>query len=139
MNKLTTFLTILLLCGTISACLHEPTLTDISSRKAGKGAPEIRRNEFVQDKILVKFRDGVSSNAINALNSRYGTTVEGKISGIDVYRLRIPPGRTVAEMVKLYRKEDIVEYAEPDYTAYALPEPKDKEVNPQGEKFGRRR
>ncbi len=80
--------------------------------------------EYVPGQIIVKFKPGTPTEAENQLNESLGTTViySSPRGGFKV--LQIPEGKTVAEMVDIYSRQPIVEYAEPNYIAHTQPETK---------------
>ena len=73
---------------------------------------------FAPDQILVRFKPGVSPEAMAAVHARLGGQVIQVIPRIDVQVVRIPAGR-VPEFVRAYLAEELVEFAEPDYIAVA--------------------
>lgn len=77
---------------------------------------------YLPNELLVKFRAGVSADDIRFLNQTYGASQLSRISGIDVYRLRLPQNLSVEEAIALYGQSDLVEYAEPNYRM-GLPRP----------------
>ena len=81
--------------------------------------------EFVADEILVKFKPEVGKAKVGKINSKHGSFVRRTSPYTGTRRIAIPEGKTVAEMVKLYQEEDVVEYAEPNHIAYALMTPND--------------
>ena len=78
--------------------------------------------EYVSDQIIVKFKPGTPSEAEEQLNQSLGTTVIYTSPSAGFKVLQIPEGKTVAEMVKAYSKQSIVEYAEPNYIDRAVPQ-----------------
>jgi subtilisin family serine protease len=78
------------------------------------------RENYVADEVLVKFTSGVESIRAQELNSGMGCTIVKKIAKINVFRLRIPPSATVADMIAAYMEKADVEYAEPNYFVHAL-------------------
>jgi len=56
----------------------------------------------------------------------YGGKFRAKSHYSGSERIEIPKGKTVSEMVELYKKEAGVEYAEPNYIAHALMVPNDQ-------------
>ena len=78
------------------------------------------RENYVADEVLVKFTSGVESIRAQELNSDLGCTIVEKIARINVFRLRIPPSTTVADMIAAYMEKADVEYAEPNYFVHAL-------------------
>jgi cysteine-rich repeat protein len=79
----------------------------------------------VANEIIVAMAPGTPRAARQALHARYGAVEIESIAGRGVYRLRIPPGRSVEEMVQVYGAAEGVRYAEPNYfgrTEHATPE-----------------
>jgi serine protease len=85
-------------------------------------APAFR---YVPGEIIVKFKPGVTEDEMNKLNSRHSSSLIYTSPFAGFRRLRIPPGRTVAEMVELYKRNPNVQNAEANYYAYALTVPND--------------
>lgn len=83
------------------------------------GAGNAREN-YVADEVLVKFTRGVEGIRVQKLNSDMRCTVVEKIVRINVFKLRIPPSATVADIIALYTENADVEYAEPNYFVHAL-------------------
>ena len=79
---------------------------------------------YVPDRIVVKFKEGLSSAYIAQLHASQRTTVVGEISQIGVQILSVPPGEVEAKIAAL-RADPRVEYAEPDYIAQPAYEPND--------------
>jgi hypothetical protein len=80
--------------------------------------------EYAPNQIIVKFKPGTSSEDQDHLNQSLGTSVIYTSPAAGFKVLQIPEGKTVAEMVALYSEQSIVEYAEPNYVDYTLPESK---------------
>lgn len=81
--------------------------------------------DFVPDEIIVKFKDGVGEDNIKKINSKHGGSVIETSSYSGSKRIAISKGKKVSEMVQLYKAEDAVEYAEPNYVASILMIPND--------------
>jgi serine protease len=81
--------------------------------------------EAVAGEILVQFNPGASRAAIDAINRAHGTSVAYRSPFAGFFRLRLPPGRGVAEMVAAYQRQPQVTYAEPDFVRRALTAPND--------------
>ncbi len=77
--------------------------------------PGIRPGE-----ILVKFDPGVSSLDIESANRRLETSVIEVIPKINLYRLRLAEGTTIAEATEYYEHTTGVAYAEPNHIVRAL-------------------
>lgn len=91
-------------------------------------AQAVRTQDFLPGEMLVKFNPDMSSDDIRFFNSRNQITEISRISGVDVYRLRLPQNLSVPEAIALYTESGMVQYAEPNYTMQ-LPSP----VNAQGQ------
>jgi serine protease len=81
--------------------------------------------KYVPGEIIVKFKPGVSEDSIANLNLRYGAVAFYTSRFAGFKRLRIPSMKKVSEMVELYKRDPNVEYAEPNYIAYAFWVPND--------------
>lgn len=79
---------------------------------------------FAPDQILVKFKPGVIPEVARVVHARLGGQLVQIIPKIEVHVVRIPLGR-VPEMVQAYLREELVEFAEPDYVATAFYVPND--------------
>ncbi len=78
--------------------------------------------KWAPGEILVKFLPGTSGAVIDAVNGRHGTAVISTSRFAGFKRLRIPPGKTVPEMVEIYKRNPNVEYAEPNFIATTMVE-----------------
>jgi thermitase len=76
------------------------------------------KNIFAQDRILVKFKTGISEVAKRQLESRFGDSALDVISRIGVRVIKVPAGK-VNEHLKSYRAEKNIQFAEPDYIVKA--------------------
>jgi len=81
--------------------------------------------EHVPGEFIVKFKPNATQAAISVLNSSHGVSIIYTSTLAGFNRLKIPSGRTVAEMVEIYEADENVEYAEANYIAYALMTPND--------------
>lgn len=118
---------ITLLCVLVSFCLLSTQVIADFSLKEGNFAtatPE-KTSQYVVGEILVKFKDVVTNKQIDSINSTYGTSVVYTSPYAGFKRIKIPFDKTVPEMVELYGKDPLVEYAEPNYLAYAYWTPND--------------
>jgi len=69
--------------------------------------------------ILVKVRPNAQASEVARLHAAHNATVTGVIPGIEVTRVKVPPGR-VDTSIEDYRRSPAVEFAEPNYEAKAL-------------------
>ena len=84
--------------------------------------------EFAPGRILVKFKQEAKIAEIHAANATKTTKI---IPGLDVHVVSLPPGKGVQQMVEQFKKARGVEYAEPDYIAYADAIPDDTSFGSQ--------
>ena len=80
----------------------------------------------IQDEIIVRFREGV--HEYNKALAHFGLAAKAKkvfktLRGLELVKL--PPGLSVKEAVKLYQQHPDVLYAEPNYIVKALVVPND--------------
>lgn len=80
---------------------------------------------WVPDEIIVKFKAGVSEEAVRHTNQLHGTSVLSVSKRGQFMRLRIPRNSSAKEMVAVYKRNPNVEYAEPNFIARALMVPND--------------
>jgi hypothetical protein len=71
--------------------------------------------EYVEGEILVKFKDGVSQEEIQKFLSEYNLKVMEVIKSIGVYKLSLPEGKGVKEVLKEIEGDPRIKYAEPNY------------------------
>jgi len=89
------------------------------------GGKTIEGPRYVPMEIIVKFKPGVSSGVVREINQKHGTSVLSTSRFAGFKRLRMPRGRTVEQMVAIYKKNPNVEYAEPNFIAHAFLVPND--------------
>ncbi|MBI1744753.1 S8 family serine peptidase [Candidatus Acetothermia bacterium] len=106
----------------ISACLslspNPPPLCSTSTIDVLR--IELREGvDFAPGILLVKFKPGVSSGAIQETIRRLNTTQISFIAFIEVYVLRITDAQSVLQKIDAFRRDSNVQYAEPDGYWYA--------------------
>lgn len=92
-----------------------PYVAQVWPAPGGGGRPRPSERSYVEGELLVKFKRTVSQAQIDAFNARQGVTPLDKITGIEVWRLKLPAGRTVEAMQQIYEASGLVEYAEPNH------------------------
>lgn len=123
-SKILILVLILVLIGTLnfsygSAQVKLPFLV---KKESPLKAP---RPLFVPDEIIVKFTPGLNENSIKGLERAQGIS-EKYISPFSKFRVfKIPQGRSVPEMVEIFQKNPLVEYAQPNYYVYSSFVPND--------------
>jgi serine protease len=93
--------------------------------KIGQSCVSASTDTYVQGEIVVKFRDGVGRQQMDAAQADLGTSLISTNSQIGINQLRIPADKTVEEMVAAFSARPDVEYAEPNYIAHAFMTPND--------------
>ncbi len=82
-----------------------------------------RKVSVVAGEILVKFKPEVEKETIDKINEKFKVKFKVKIKKKlrikNTYRLEVPPAK-INEMLKEYRKEPDVEFAEPNYIRRAF-------------------
>jgi len=84
-----------------------------------------RKVSVVAAEILVKFKPEVEKETIDKINKKFGVEIKKKLRIKNVYRLKVPPDKTINEMLKKYKEDPDVEYAEPNYIRKAFRDPND--------------
>ncbi len=86
-----------------------------SGAAPGGGGPS--GTNYVPGEMLVKFKKGVSAAQIAAFDAEHSTVVKGtlKLGNETIYKLGVPEGVDVRDLVAVYSASDLVEYAEPNY------------------------
>ncbi|HEV8682177.1 MAG TPA: S8 family peptidase, partial [Actinomycetota bacterium] len=88
------------------------------------------RGTFVPGEVLIKFRPGVSRGVERAVHGAVGARVLSRISGgLGIDHVRLPRGLTVADAVRRYSANPLVEYAEPNFYRFPTFTPNDPNYN----------
>src|SRR5437879_2581880 len=109
--------------------LPRPVSSQVPSGAAShviKQADWSGRPKYRPDEILVRFRSGTSSAAINSVHDTIGghqVRSWSSIEGLQLVRLAV--GSSIRDAVKAYRQNRNVLYAEPNYIYHALTTPND--------------
>lgn len=87
--------------------------------------PEIK-GDYAPGEILIKFKRGVKEKRRKGVYQALGATLLRKLRRRNVRLIKIPANRDVLEMSELFRKNPLIEYAEPNYRRYrTITEPND--------------
>jgi hypothetical protein len=68
----------------------------------------------IPDRVVVRFKSGVSRATIDAINAAEGTTVINLDAPTNYFILHLPPGRTVTDAIRSYLGRGEVMFALPD-------------------------
>lgn len=99
----------LLLWLSYSSQILSANVTRLDVKKALNNIPA-----YASDRLLVRFKPGVSALSTTQIHSNAGGRTLKNISRIGVQVVKIPPG-LVQQKLKAYRANPNVEFAEPDY------------------------
>jgi serine protease len=79
---------------------------------------------YAPDRFIVRFHPGAPGQAVAALHNQNGTKVKRHLPhGMQL--IHVPAGKSVEDLVERFRKNPNVEFAHPDYIAYASMVPND--------------
>jgi len=72
------------------------------------------KTSFVEGEVLLKFKSDISKILREEIIKEYDCRILNVIESIQVYRVRIPEGKSVPDMIKILNSDDRVKYAEPN-------------------------
>lgn len=87
-------------------------------------------DDIVQGEVLVKFKYGSSVAVENSYRTLGARPLE-KVRALDVIRIKLPEGMSVAAAVNYYRSQPFVEFAEPNQYVHAFLIPNDPSFGSQ--------
>jgi hypothetical protein len=88
-------------------------------QKPGTSVPSTSgEHAFASNRILVKTKEGVSTEAVEPVNRKNKAHTKTKIPRTRLSVVELPKDLPVQEAVKRYETSPDVEYAEPDYKVY---------------------
>lgn len=77
---------------------------------------------FVADEILLTVKAGTPLQAFRTLLAQVGGTVVSSVPGLGVYRVRLPAGTNIPDLVAQLARNDLIQEAQPNYV-HELPAP----------------
>lgn len=83
------------------------------------------KEEYVPNELLVKFKTGVLPKEVEDILQEFEADEIDEIGELEIRHLKIPSGIQVSDMVKKFKKNPLIEFAEPNYIAYASMTPDD--------------
>lgn len=78
-------------------------------------APDGRGPRFVANEILIGFRPGTRRDEFERLIREIGGSVVECVKGVGVYRIRLPDGANVPDLVEQLNRNPLIARAEPNY------------------------
>ena len=91
-----------------------------------KSAAIMGSEQWLQDEIIVKFKDTAAVARIDRINKKHNAAVIKKSRFALFHRIKVPAGKTHRQLINDYKSEPEVEYAELNYLAYAMFIPNDQ-------------
>jgi thermitase len=85
---------------------------------------------YLDDQIIIKYKNNVSQEVIDKHLSQYGATVVKRLEAINRIVIKVPKGQ-VEEVIGQMKKDNLIEDAEPDYINQAFFTPNDPFFNVQ--------
>ncbi|MDP3987984.1 MAG: S8 family peptidase [Candidatus Levybacteria bacterium] len=79
---------------------------------------------FAEDEIIVKLKPNIAQNRLGELNWKLGNRISQKLLLPQTFTIKVPKSK-VSQFIQIYEKNSLIEYAEPNYRAYALEIPND--------------
>ena len=83
-----------------------------------KGISGVKKQDYMEGEVLVKFRSGVNRPAIEKLIGGLDLEIIKVVSAPNLYLLKILSDSTVLEIIERLRQFEEVEYSEPNYIRY---------------------
>ncbi|MHC4193065.1 MAG: S8 family peptidase [Planctomycetota bacterium] len=87
--------------------------------------------EYHPSRVLIKFKSPPSDQLLAKIKSKHGLELMKIIRKLDVYRMEAKHRVGIPELASQIAKEELVEYAEPDYIRYATYTPNDPSFSQQ--------
>jgi subtilisin family serine protease len=76
--------------------------------------------KYVPDEVLIKFKIPVRLQDIQNIVPGLRVFKNYRFHSFSIWRMKIPPHRTVEEILNIYRRHPLIEYIEPNFYAYAV-------------------
>ena len=115
------FSTAAIVLALLLGCLSFASPVSADSGNSGNALP---------DRLLIKFKTGITANAMAEVHQNGNGKFEGIIPGIGVQEVTVPHGQGAAKLA-VYRNSQEVAYAEPDSVAHLVDIPDDTYFNMQ--------
>ncbi len=75
--------------------------------------------EFTKDELLIKFKDGLSTQSIQVFANEHNLEMIREVNGIKVIVFNVRGGRSILSVCKELNEDPLVEYAEPNFKVRA--------------------
>ena len=95
---------------------RHPQVTEMQEREQPKLAPSgIERKDYIPGEILVKFKDGTDTQAIEAIQRELHLKTIREFSSPNLYLMKILDGSSVESIMERLQDFQEVAYSEPNY------------------------
>ncbi len=101
------------------------TIQSLGTYAQEKNQEQGKNQKFVAEEFIVQFKPGIASAARNKIHEQNEVAVKESIVKLDILVLKVPKGKTVLEMVEIYKKNPNIEFAEPNYILESTAAPND--------------
>lgn len=125
MLKICRILALVLIIGGILGFPEEGRAAEPQFFVKEEAPPKAPLPLYVPDELIVKFKPGIPEDAIKGLLQANEVSEKFKSRVAKFRALKMPKGRTVPELIEIFKASPLVEYAEPNYYAYAAWWPED--------------
>ena len=88
-------------CILIAVCTCQ---VGVSSEVFLKSAAKLGSEKYVQDEIIVKFKDNVSAQKMDQINIKHNTAIKSASRFSDFKIVKVPQGKTPQQLVDDYNK-----------------------------------
>jgi thermitase len=88
------------------------------------GAQPVRGAEYKPDEIIIKYRQG-KDGASDALHQQHGSQGIRKFKAYGLEQVKIRPGQSVQDAIRVFESDPDVAYAEPNYIVHTMVIPAD--------------
>ncbi len=98
--------------------------------KGGPSAEKLKKPNYVEGELLVKFKREVGDARAEAVHGKFNARKLRQYKSVrGLQHVKLPKGLTVEEAVAAYKKDPNIAYAEPNYLYYAQAIPDDTEFS----------
>jgi hypothetical protein len=108
-KKIRFSLILLISATTFLSCNRSAVVSNHNESSQGMG------KDYVKDEVIVKFKQGVSTERINEINNAIGCEIIKNIGPTNTFLLKILHGNSVNEIINKYKLFNEVDYAQPNY------------------------
>ena len=87
--------------------------------QTGISLPEDKKQPYVVDEVLVKFKSGTDADTVNRIQMGLNLKTMRQFSSPNLFLMKITDGSPVESVIKQLKTYEAVKYAEPNYVVKA--------------------